>query len=97
MIRICQEILSEQLRINPSSEQIGVRAIVDGILKFCKQKAQEIAGADTLRELRKTGRIDFTANFKRHTCNFCGAEQLSQDQMTVSGDDSREHKSSPDA
>ena len=63
MIRICQEILSEQLRINPSSEQLGVRAIVDGILKFCKQKAQEIAGADTLRELRKIGRIDFTANF----------------------------------
>ena len=63
MIRICQEILSEQLRIDPASARIGVRAIVDGILKFCKQKAQEIAGPDAIRELKKIGRVDFTANF----------------------------------
>lgn len=63
MIRVCQEILSEQLRVDPTSERFGVDAIVDGILKFSKQRAHEIGGAETLRELMKIGRVDFTANF----------------------------------
>jgi hypothetical protein len=63
MIRICQEMLSEQLRTDPSSERLEANAIVKGILKFSKQKAHELAGADTLRELMKIGRVDFTANY----------------------------------
>jgi len=63
MIRICQEILSEQLRLDPSSERFGVGAIIEGILKFSKQRAQEVAGPDAIRELMKIGRVDFTANF----------------------------------
>lgn len=62
MIRVCQEILSEQLRIDPSSEEFGVPAIVQGILKFSKQRANELAGSETMRELMKIGRLDFTAN-----------------------------------
>lgn len=63
MIRVCQEILSEQLRLDPTSERFGAEAILKGILKFSKQRAQEIGGADALRDLMKIGRVDFTANF----------------------------------
>lgn len=63
MIRVCQEILSEQLRLDALSERFGAEAIVKGILKFSKQRAQEIGGADAIRELMKIGRVDFTANF----------------------------------
>lgn len=63
MIRVCQEILSEQLRVDPTSELFGAEAIVKGLLKFSKQRAQEIGGGDVLRELMKIGRIDFTASY----------------------------------
>lgn len=63
MIRVCQEILSEQLRVDPTSERFGVEAIVEGLLKFSRQRAQEIGGSDALRELMKIGRVDFTASY----------------------------------
>jgi len=63
MIRACQEILSEQLRADPTSERFGLEAIVKGLLKFSKQRGQEIGGADALRELMKIGRVDFTASY----------------------------------
>jgi len=63
MTRVCQEILSEQLRMDSSSERLEVEAVIEGILKFAKQRANELAGPSTLRELMRIGRVDFTANF----------------------------------
>jgi hypothetical protein len=62
MIRVCKEILAEQLRIDANSKRIGENAIIQGILKFSKQRARELAGEDTIRELMKVGRLDFTTS-----------------------------------
>jgi hypothetical protein len=66
MIRICQEILAEQLQINPDSTVIEVDAVVQGISKFCTRRAQELLPPQIYRELVKVGRLDFTATFVAH-------------------------------
>ncbi len=66
MIRICQEILAEQLQINQDSMLIELDAIVQGISKFCTRRAQEILPAQIYRELVKVGRLDFTATYVAH-------------------------------
>jgi len=63
MIRICQEILAEQLQINPDSTVIELDAVVQGISKFCTRRAQEILPPQIYRELVKVGRLDFTAAY----------------------------------
>jgi len=63
MIRICQEILAEQLQINPDSTVIEFDAIVQGISKFCTRRAQELLPSQIYRELVKVGRLDFTASY----------------------------------
>ncbi len=63
MIRICQEILAEQLQINPDSTAIEIDAIVQGISKFCIRRAQELLSPQVYRELVKVGRLDFTATY----------------------------------
>lgn len=63
MIRACQEILSEQLQLNPDSEMIGARAILGGISKFSTHRAKELIPPDIFMELLKVGRLDFTTNY----------------------------------
>ncbi len=63
MIRICQEILAQQLQTGPGEEKLGLNAIVEGISKFCSRRAQELLPPEVFKELVKTGRIDFTTNF----------------------------------
>jgi len=65
MIRVCQDIISEQLQINPGSDQIGLEAIVKGISTFSSRRANELLQAQpqVLRELIKVGQVNFTANY----------------------------------
>jgi hypothetical protein len=66
MTRICQEILAEQLRINPDSTVIELDAVVQGISKFCTRRAQEVLPPQIYRELVKVRGLDFTATFVAH-------------------------------
>jgi len=63
MIRVCQEILSEQLQINPDAQKIGIDALTKGISKFAEIRAKELLPPQIFRELVKVGRLDFTANY----------------------------------
>ena len=66
MIRICQRILSEQIKTNAGpripSRFIQLEAIEEGILEFCKRRAAEMGGEEAIRDLLKIGEVDFTAN-----------------------------------
>jgi hypothetical protein len=66
MIRICREIVTEQLQVSPESTSIEMSAIVQGISKFCLRRAQELVSAQFYRELVKVGRLDFTATYVAH-------------------------------
>ena len=63
MIRVCQEILSEQLRLDPESGKIGLDAIFDGIRKFTGKRTQELLPQQVIRDLVKVGRVEFTTNY----------------------------------
>ena len=63
MIRICQDILSEQLQVGPEEEKIGLQAILLGIEKFSTRRARELLTQQVLQELTKTARLDFTTNY----------------------------------
>jgi hypothetical protein len=66
MIRVCQKIVSEQMKLNAnpvlSSKFIELEAIEAGILDFARQRAGELAGEETLRDMLKIGEVDFTTN-----------------------------------
>lgn len=62
MIRVCQEILSEQLRIGPLAAKIDLDAILEGITKFSVKRSQELLAPHVIRELTKVGRLEFTTN-----------------------------------
>jgi hypothetical protein len=66
VIRICQEILNEQLQINPEAKVIEVEAVTQGISKFCTRRGQEIVPPQIYHELVKVGRMDFTATYIAH-------------------------------
>lgn len=59
-IRICKQIIAEQREINPESNCIESKAILDGIDNFCKIRALEITDEMKIRELRKIGFVEFT-------------------------------------
>jgi predicted transcriptional regulator len=63
MIRVCQEILSEQLRIDPAAGNIGFEAVIEGVTKFSGKRSQELLPAHIIRELVKVGRMEFTTNY----------------------------------
>jgi predicted transcriptional regulator len=63
MIRVCQEILSEQLRMDPESKKIGIDAVLEGITKFSAKRSQELLPAHIIRELLKVGKVEFTTNY----------------------------------
>jgi hypothetical protein len=62
MIRVCQEILSEQLRIDPSAKDIGLDAVVEGVTRFSGKRSRELLPDHIIRELVKVGRVEFTTN-----------------------------------
>ena len=63
IIRICRQMVSEQLRINPYSGRIGIFAATEGFNKFCNDRAKEVVSVNALRELQKVHRLDFTVPY----------------------------------
>lgn len=63
MIRVCQEILTEQLQLGAGEAKIGARAIINGIETFSRRRALELVHDAVFRELTKVGRLDFTTNY----------------------------------
>ena len=61
LIRIGDQILSEQQEIDPNSIAITEPAIYKALDKFCTKRAAEIIKKErVLNELRKTRQVDFT-------------------------------------
>jgi hypothetical protein len=63
MIRICREILAEQLQLDAESEKIELDAIVRGISTFAERRTKELLPPQVFQELLKVGFVDFTANY----------------------------------
>jgi hypothetical protein len=60
-IRICNRILSEQFKFNPSSKLFDESVVNASIDLFCKEKSRElITNANNLKYLTKTNRVSFT-------------------------------------
>jgi predicted transcriptional regulator len=54
--------VSEQLRIQPDAENIGIDAVVEGVTKFSGKRSRELLPDHIIRELVKVGRVEFTTN-----------------------------------
>lgn len=64
VIRIIQDIISEQREINPNARKISKKAIMRGLDVFSEKKAREIINSDAIiRDLRKINQVEFTINF----------------------------------
>ena len=63
MIRICRQMVVEQLRLNSNSNSIDSDAITNGLNTFCIQRTKEVISKDILEELQKVHRLDFTVNY----------------------------------
>ncbi|CAI2765697.1 P-loop ATPase, Sll1717 family [Flavobacterium collinsii] len=60
-VRICNRILSEQFKFNPSSIQFEEHIVDASIESFCKEKAQElITNSSNLNYLIKMNKVSFT-------------------------------------
>jgi hypothetical protein len=59
MIRICSQMVAEQLRTNPYSKRVGFSAVTQGFNIFCEERAKEVISEKILRELQKTHKLDF--------------------------------------
>ena len=63
MVRLCRQMIIEELRFNPqSSERISRQAVKAAFDKFCKTRAEEIVPEKVLEELKKNHRLDFTVS-----------------------------------
>jgi hypothetical protein len=63
MIRICQQMVSEQLRLAPEARGIGLEGVTEGFNVFCNERAVEVVPDNIMSELRKTHRLNFTVNY----------------------------------
>ena len=62
LIRICRQMVTEQLRDNPYFWKIGIMAATEGFNNFCAERAKEVVSPIALRELQKVHRLDFTVS-----------------------------------
>ena len=62
LIRIWGRAVDEQLRIDASSAGISEQAVEAGIDTFCHERAEEVATAAVIRDLRHVRRVDFTVS-----------------------------------
>lgn len=60
LIRICGQMVTEQLRLDPHSNRISLNAITEGFNRFCKDRAKEVVSDNILRDLQKLHKLDFT-------------------------------------
>lgn len=60
-VRICNRILSEQFKADPTASKFTEIVVNNSIEQFCKEKAQElITNANNLKYLTKTKQVSFT-------------------------------------
>lgn len=76
VIRICEKILSEQLRITPDAPKLTRDAINQGLTIYCNDTLVESFGTSTVSDLRRVGRVEFTIthlvdNVFKTTANAC--------------------------
>lgn len=60
LVRLCNDVFSEEVERDVGSSSISVEAIESGVLKFCEISVAESYPKEQLRELRKIGRASFT-------------------------------------
>lgn len=63
MIRICSQMVTEQLRVDSNARRITIPAVTVGFNIFCKQRAEEVVSDQILNDLQKNHRLDFTVNY----------------------------------
>lgn len=63
VIRILQDVISEQRELNPYARKISYQAVMKGVEVFSYKKSSEILDDNAIRELRRIGQIEFTINF----------------------------------
>ncbi|GAF85535.1 unnamed protein product, partial [marine sediment metagenome] len=62
LVRIWGRVVDEQLRLDPSSAVLSSQAALAGIDTFCFERAEELATAPTVRDLKRVARVDFTVS-----------------------------------
>ena len=62
LVRIWGRAVDEQLRFDAPSRGISQQAVVGGIDRFCRERAEELATASTVRDLKRVARVDFTVS-----------------------------------
>ncbi len=63
MIRICRQMVTEHLRLEPDTVGIRFPGVTNGLNAFCNERAKEVVPDSILSELQKTHRLDFTVNY----------------------------------
>lgn len=75
VIRIIQDIVSEQIEINNSSRKISMEAVERGINSFSKKSIREIiVDKNVIKDLRKIGQVEFTNNYLANNILRCSQE-----------------------
>lgn len=77
IIRIIQNIISEQREINQNKRKISQEAIIKGINNFSKNNAVEtIPDKNILRDLKKVGQVEFTIRYLANEIYRCQQETV---------------------
>lgn|GEM_PF-663487 len=63
MVRICKAILDQQSNIDINTDRIGVVAVNNGFAKIAQEIAMQDYPSNTLRDLPRVGRCDFTTAY----------------------------------
>lgn len=60
VIRIIQDIISEQREMDTDVKELSHQAVLNGIDVFCKKRVTEIVDRNSLKDLTKIGKCEFT-------------------------------------
>lgn len=60
LIRLINDVLSEQVELNPEATQIVDDALEQGITKFCESSVRETYPEEHVRQIRRIGKVSFT-------------------------------------
>lgn len=62
LVRICGQMVTEQLRLDPYTGKICIDAVTTGFNRFCSDRSKEVVPENILRDLQKLHRLDFTVS-----------------------------------
>jgi len=63
MIRLCRQMLQEQLRLGEDASKISRQAVKNAFNVFCNERAAEIVPDRMLEEIKKNRRLNFTTSY----------------------------------